>query len=92
MRVLLFGICVPFVWNVRVAGRTAWQWVISTLLLAAGSSVLLVWLSGLWWAARQQGESEGDAAPAGVGAMAGGGSAGLSLLLFGALVLAAFSR
>jgi hypothetical protein len=77
---------------VRVAGRTAWQWVISTLLLAAGSSALLVWLSGLWWAARQQGEGEGDAAAAGVGAVAGGGSAGLSLVLLGALVVAACSR
>ena len=74
---------------VRVAGRAAWQWVISTLLLAAGSSALLVWLSGLWWAARQQGESEGDAAAAGGGSSS---SAWLSLLMFGALVLAACSR
>lgn len=62
--------------------RTAWRWVISTLLLAGGSSVLLVWLSGHWVAA----QSAEDATTAGVV------NGGLTLLLIGSLLLAACSR
>lgn len=62
----------------------AWRWVISTLLLAGSSSVLLVWLSGYWLAVRQA-EAEG-ATPVGVG------SGVLTLLVTGALLLAACSR
>lgn len=64
--------------------RMAWRWVVSTLLLAASSSVLLVWLSGYWLAARQ---AEADGVPS-----AGLGSGTLMLLVIGSLLLAACSR
>ena len=62
----------------------AWRWVISTLLLAGSSSVLLVWLSGYWLAVRQA-EAEGATS-------VGIGSGVLTLLLIGSLLLAACSR
>jgi hypothetical protein len=68
----------------RADVRMAWRWVVSTLLLAASSSVLLVWLSGYWLAARQA-EADG-ATPAGLG------SGALMLLVIGSLLLAACSR